>query len=496
MICVAIKAPSLVEAHRQISQALPYADLIELRLDLMPNMNLEAINQLRGHFSIPMIFTLRSSQQGGNYVHSEEQRLIELRHLAALKPEYLDLEFHLPPDFIAEIQAQYPEIKIILSYHHFAVTPEDLDGLYNRMLEIPTWGYKIAVTPSGAVDALRLLCWAKQRPGNNLIAISMGAHGQISRILAPCIGSPITYASLEDESQTAPGQLSAKILLERYHYRALSFHTAIYGLIGDPVDKSISDKTHNFFFQAQGIDAVYVKIQVSATELGTFLRLAKQLPFMGFSVTMPLKECILSEVDQITPEARDIGAINTLLWQEGKWIASNTDGIGALNAIERQLLVKGKHLVVIGAGGAAKAIAFEACRRGAQLTILNRHEKSAQQLAERFQGGFKGIHQMHECAAEGYDILINCTPVDMPINPEDILPGTVVMGIKTMPKESLFLQSAQIKGCHIIYGYQMFIEQAIGQYDFWFNNQIPTQKYKTLLEKKALECLNLTSAPI
>ena len=204
----------------------------------------------------------------------------------------------------------------------------------------------------------------------NVIAISMGTHGQISRILAPIFRNPITYASLAEELQSAPGQLSAELLLNRYHYASLRPHTSLYGLIGDPIDKSISDATHNALFHHLGLNAVYVKMVVKAEELPEFFHFAKQLPFKGLSVTMPLKESVLPHLDHIDSKARNIRAVNTLVFDEGMISGFNTDGIGALNAIEQVKPVKNQRVVLLGAGGSAKAIADEAHQPGAQLTLF------------------------------------------------------------------------------------------------------------------------------
>lgn len=489
MICVVIKGPTFEEAHQQISKAVAYADLVELRLDCFKSLDLAALKILRSHFSIPMIFTLRSQIQGGNYAQSEEQRLADIHRLIELEPEYLDLESHVSACFIAEISSQYPEIKLVLSYHNFIETPEDLERIYQEMQKIPASLYKVAVTAKNCLDALRFVCWAK-KSDDKLIAISMGSYGQLSRILGPLMRCPITYAALEEDQKSAPGQLSAKTLIERYHHHSLNLHTALYGLIGDPVDQSISDETHNSLITAYGIDAIYVKIQVNPSELSDFLQLAKQLPFHGLSVTMPLKEQILPFLDDIDPQALDIGAVNTLLFEEGKIFGFNTDGIGALNAIESEYQVKDKRIVIIGAGGATKAIAYEAHRRGGLVTIVNRDEKKAFQVAEGLHCIGKGLDYMATCAETGYDILINCTPSALPIASDYILPQTIVMDITTKPKETAFLKLAMEKDCPIIYGYRMFIEQALGQFNLWFKNHFDIQKSRKILEKKAIDCLS------
>lgn len=481
MICISIRGPSYEEAVQQIKQAIAQADLIELRLDLFTN--LDDVKQLRALFSIPMLFTLRSALQGGACQLSEEQRLEAIRKIARLQPEYLDLENHVSPDFIHEIHISHPEIKLVISYHNFDSTPtnDELDSVYQNMLQMPTHFYKVAVTPHNSIDTLRFLQWAQRSSDGRLISISMGSHGQISRILAKLVKSPLTYAALDDNQQTAPGQLSAKTLVECYHYRSLNSKTTIYGLIGNPVDRSLSHQTHNALIQTAHLNAVYVKMQVQESELTDFLDIAKQLPFGGLSVTMPLKEHILQHIDRIHPTAQKIGAVNTILFEKGKIIGFNTDGVGALNALESEGSMQGKRMVIVGAGGAAKAITYEALQRGITVTVLNRNVEKARQIAELFHCESGGLEIMSECARSGYDILVNCTPVSIPINLDDILPHTIFMDIVTHPKDNNFEEHAKQKGCRVVHGYKMFVEQAVEQFNIWFGDvDQADQRRKTL----------------
>lgn len=483
MLCVVIKGPSPQDAHQQITQAIKYADIVELRLDFFNNRDIATVQRLRSSFKLPMLFTLRSKSQGGNYEQSEEKRLDEIRHLATLGPEYLDLESNVPANFIQEILSRHPHVKLILSYHNFHETPSDLDTLYQQMRHIPASIYKIALTAHNSLDAMRFLCWA-QSVDQPLICISMGQHGQISRILGPLISNPMTYASINEEEATAPGQLSARILADRYHYQTLTPQTSLYGLIGNPVSKSISDVTHNYTFKILQHNAVYIKVQIQENELAEFLNLAKKLGFRGLSVTMPLKEAVMAYLDDIDPQAQKIGAVNTLVMKNGKITGYNTDGIGALNAIENVQQVKGKTIIVLGAGGAAKAIVYEAHRRGALVTVVNRNEDRGNQLAHRVGCKSKGLHQFADTVKSGYDILINCTSQSMPIRAEEILSNALVMDINTNPKESQFLKCALEKGCRVVYGYQMFVEQALGQYALWFDEDRP--EARNILSEKAL----------
>lgn len=452
MLCVVVKGPSYTDARKQI--AASGADMVELRLDEFDSLDFNEIKRLQQAFPLPMIFTLRPASQGGKYAKSEQQRIDELKRLAELEPAFLDVEwstqhFDLPP-----------KTKKIASFHDFAGTPKNLDAVLGTMRGDY---YKIAVTAHNSIDALRLIVWAKQK--QNLIAISMGKFGQISRILSPWMGNPITYASLSDDNEL--GQLAASTLLQKFSHRSLTENSKVCGLIGDPIDKSTSHTFHNDNFRSAHIDAVYVKMNVKPNELAEFITLAKQLPFHGLSVTMPLKEHILSLIDNIDPAAKNIGAVNTLLFQSGKISGCNTDAQGALDVLEKLGRVRNKRVILLGAGGAAKAIAYEAVRRGALLTILNRSAAKATALAERLGADGGGLDLMHACARQGYDILINSTPAFMPIDPDDVLPNTIVMDIKSASHESELVKCAEAKKCTIVHGQEMFREQAKGQYAFW-----------------------------
>lgn len=486
MISVVIKGPAFEEAYQQIKLAIPYADLVELRLDYFNFLDFPSLARLRAHFSIPMIFTLRSQRQGGSYTQSEDNRLKNIHCLLELKPEFLDLEYDIEASFIEEIALKYPGIKLILSYHNFEETPKDLEGIYQKMLNPSAFFYKMAVTANSSLDALRFLAWAKHSH-DRLIAVSMGEHGQISRILGPVIGNPITYAALNEDQKSAPGQLTAKTLIEKYRYYSLSPKTTIYGLIGDPIDQSISDETHNFLIKTLGIEAVYIKIQVSQEELPDFLTYAKDFSFKGLSVTMPLKEAILPFLDAIDLQALAIGAVNTLVFDRGKISGFNTDGIGALNAIERHFLVNNKKMMIIGAGGAAKAIAYEAHKRGALVTIVNRDKTKAQEIAERLSLKGVGLDSLSTCF-ENCDILINSTPISFEL-PKTLSPSTLVMDIKSKPKETVFLLQAIRKGCCVVFGYEMFVEQAACQFKLWLN-PIDLRQIKEILETSAKSCFS------
>ena len=269
MLCVVIRGPTIGDAKKQIEAAAKFADVVELRLDFFSDLSIESIKELKETKSIPMIFTLRASIQGGQFQGSERERQILLEQLAALNPEYLNLESSLPLTFIQMIQKRHPGINLIISWHGFENTPDNIHNILRAMPQIPNAFYKIAAMSHSTLDTMRMLAFTKWGT-RKLITMSMGILGQPSRILGPIVGSQMTYASIDDVNATAPGQLSAETLDNLYNYKSLKKTTAIYGLIGYPLDKSLSHHSHNPAFRHFGINAVYVKMPVKEEELSLF----------------------------------------------------------------------------------------------------------------------------------------------------------------------------------------------------------------------------------
>ena len=461
-------------------------DGVELRLDLMRSIDFDAIRlALQGPH--PIMLTLRGAS-------SAHETLLE--ELLALAPPFFDLDCSMRPAFLERMLGSHPATKFVLSSHDAA-----------HPMRYPAYTYKIATTTHSTLDALRQLVFAKRhsnepvakvlaseksmilsqfasrhrRPcptpehnsqpsrargwdgkmaqkgdfsggrtfatGSNVSVICMGARASFARVLGPVVGNRIDYACLDDANATAPGQISVRELLDVYRYRSLTPATAIYGLIGDPVDHSIGHIYHNRAFQQRGKNAVYVKMPLSLAELEEFWPLAQELGIRALSVTRPLKEAIVSNA-----------AINTI--QLHPFGAHNTDGVAALDAIERRESVQDKRVVLLGAGGTARAIAMEATRRGAKLWILNRTAAKAKQLASELGAAHGTLADLPD-----YDILIQCTPA--PLVVERIPAHALVMDVVYAPRETPLLQAAINAGARVIYGEELFERQAARQQALW-----------------------------
>lgn len=480
LLCVPIKGPSLSEAAQQIEQARHYAEIVEWRLDFFDSLEHTQWEKLFQECPLQTIFTLRPQSQGGRCKLNEEERLRAMQRWVQLNPTYVDLEYTVSSEFVKDLRKSHPALKIILSYHDFEQTPSSLESILKTLRHTPADFYKIAVMARSANDTLSLLLSAREEDNRTLL-MSMGETGSLSRILAPIVKRPFTYASLSSAEATAPGQIDAKDLLTIYHYRALNASTQIYGLIGQPVDKSISEYTHNHALQQLNLNSVYVKIPLETQQLSDFFTLAKQLGMRGLSVTMPLKEQVIPFLDEIDPFAQTVGAVNTILFVSDKLIGFNTDGKGALDAIETHLPMKNKKIILLGAGGASKAIAYEALCRNAEVLILNRDAEKAHHLADKL--GCRG-GSLDDIKGQEYDLIINSTPTAHPIDPQYLLPCAFAMDLTSKPKETPFLQQAHAQGCKLIYGYEMFIQQAVLQFQLWFP-EVDSKRVEELLSAVA-----------
>lgn len=468
MLIAVIEAKNQVKLIEQYERLPEGVGAVELRLDRLKLLNKQSVNEIRGRIKKPMVFTLRRVIDGGGYAGSESDRLAQLWDLLDLCPEYVDIEHDVPPGWIARVRAAYPAIQIIRSYHCFEKTPENLDEILAQMRETLCDVYKIATYANSSLDVLRMLHFAKRH--DQLVAHCMGELGVPSRVLGAVVGNYWHYGAADQLVSSVPGILSVKDLLETYRIKSLNAETMIYGLLGDPVSYSIGHQFHNAAFGRMGVNAVYVKFKVRPEELGEFFQLLQGFNVAGFSVTMPLKEVVLDYLDVTDERVKRVGAANTIrIAHDGLISGYNTDGVGALDAIEDEGSVARKKLLLIGAGGAAKAIADEAVRRGAELTIVNRTTDKALALADRLKCQGYGLDQSQAWVRQDYDFIINTVSGMAADNGIlDCLSGqSTVMDIAFNAAQGPLLSKARVLGCQVISGTAMFNNQARLQLELW-----------------------------
>lgn len=462
MLTAVITGPDLFSAKRQIKNAKD-ADAIEIRLDCLDSIDLEKVKKLQDYFGKTTIFTLRRKAHGGKYLQHDKKLYFDLSRLFSLKPQYFDLESDISLEFISKMKKMYPDVKIIFSYHNFDSTPDNLKEILEKLKNPYTTYYKIATQATNSIDAMKMLEFIKNNQDQNLIGISMGDFGSFVRVLSKIYNNKITYCYVDNKSAT--GQISIDEMVSVYNYKNINAQTKIFALLGYPIDNSISHVFHNSQFAKQNKNALYVKINLHGHELPVFFSYVKKFPFHGFSVTMPLKEKILSFIDE---DLSKVNSINTILLKDQKFVGYSFDGIAAIDAIERKIKVQDRKVILLGAGGAAKSIAHEAVKRNAKLHIFNRDQAKAFEIASKLQCKAYSLDKLNDVMSEGYDILINATSAsksDINIVPQHkLIPGTIVMDIVSNPVETILLKNAQERNCLVIYGMEMFINQAKMQF--------------------------------
>ena len=487
-ICVPVCVRRASELVSAIGRAAEVADIVELRLDCLPDNELEvATPSLAGFLkmtSVPTILTLRSAEQGGHTSADYEARR---RFWSSLKNlpgnSLIDLELDLLRHLLAPPSNAASWIdwsRVICSHHDFGGVPVDLDKIYERMAATPARILKIAVQADDATDCLpifRLLERAR-REGREMIAIAMGQAGIMTRILGPSRGSFLTYGSLDDAGATAPGQLTARDMRDVFRIDRIDQETEVIGLIGEPVGHSLSPHIHNAAFAAGQVNAVYISFEVK-NAIQFMHRMAhpqsRELDWnlRGLSVTAPHKSVVLNCLDWVDPAAKEIGAVNTILIQKDELHGYNTDAAGFIEPLRRKLgSLKDARCAIIGAGGAARAALWALRNEGAQAALFVRDPDKARPVSEEFEIDF---HQLSGASFDGFDILVNATPLGTrgDREPDTAATADQFRGVRLAydlvynPVETRFLREARAAGCETLGGIEMLLAQAVEQFKLW-----------------------------
>jgi 3-dehydroquinate dehydratase/shikimate dehydrogenase len=359
----------------------------------------------------------------------------------------------------------------------------DLNGRAQAMRSTGAEVVKIAVKTSRLSDCLPLLDLGAQVARQGTVLIGMGECGLVTRVLARKFGSLWTYTG----DQREVGQISASDLVDAYRFRTLTEATEIYGLVGSPISHSVSPAMHNAAFNATRLDAVYLPFPAASAE--DFVTFGRALGIKGASVTIPFKVALFDVMDEVYAVARRVGAINTIRAVDGRWIGGNTDAAGFLSPLRDRVELNGARVAVLGAGGAARAVAVALGSSNAQVTIYARDVAKAQDVA------------MTASAASGpmpppagsWDLLVNCTPVGMYPNTNDtpldaaLLTGRHVYDLVYNPTTTRLMREAAKAGCQATGGLEMLVAQATEQFEWWTGTRPPTGVMREAALKRLAE---------
>jgi shikimate dehydrogenase len=258
------------------------------------------------------------------------------------------------------------------------------------------------------------------------------------------------------------------------------------GIIGHPLSHTLSPVLHNWACRALNIQGSYHVWDTAPDKLPAFMAALRTLPIHGVSVTIPHKEAVLSLVDKRTENARDIGAVNTLYWQDGQLWGDNTDVTGFMAPLLERAVQPGSALV-LGAGGAARAAVCGLCRAGWKVTLSSRTEIRADRLSHSFQTDHVPWNQRHD---QRPDLLVNTTPLGMSgpfqaMSPwKETLRGvSLVYDLVYNPKHTPLLTQARHEGVEVVYGLPMFAHQGLAQFERWTGRRFDLPGALNLLEQ-------------
>ncbi len=507
-LVVPIFGDSIVSIREDMASAIETgADMIELRLDMIHDVSDDELRTLTDAAAgrVPMILTCRSPEEGGETHAPDGERLDRLDRLGPLA-DYIDIELTTlergdaaraavrsalcRADVITqsggrEVIERGESRSLIVSRHDHRGRPASLQSDLLRMTGVERCSVvKLAWRARTVRDNFEAFELIRISPVP-CVAICMGEEGLLSRVLAPKFGAFATFASLRRGDETAPGQIPASELTERFRWKFVDSTTRVFGVIGDPVAHSLGPDVHNAAFEKHGINAVYVPLRVIAgyEPFKAFMVEALARPwldFSGFSVTSPHKEnavrFLTEQGGEIDPVAARIGAVNTILFHKGgRMVGANTDASAIVDALSDALggpkRAAGRSVLILGAGGAARAAAFGLVAAGCNVTIANRTDERAVALSADL--GCRAC-KWEDRSTFPVDCIVNCTTVGMspndgesPMPPDALRSDQLILESVYNPRKTRLLADAHQSGCQTIDGLTLFARQAAAQFRLW-----------------------------
>ncbi|HEX8397268.1 MAG TPA: shikimate dehydrogenase [Pyrinomonadaceae bacterium] len=526
-ICVSVCAEKAAEFLEKVERATKIADVVELRFDCLEEREfdsaIEKVSKLKNTklflatfrpksddalFACPLVNTASDvlKERKRQAVKYRENGWIKIAQLKNV--DFIDFEGDIvneffidfsstPVVFSKEADEKLKKRKIIVSEHNFDGVPKNLDSLYEGMWIDESEGLKIEVIKIAAqakdvTDSLALMKLLERAKSDNreLIPIAMGESGVWTRILGLSRGAFMTFAALDEESATAPGQLTAREMLDVYRVKELDETSEIYGLVAESVAYSVSPQMHNAAFKFHKMNAVYVPFAVKNLE--EFIRRmvnpkTREIDwdFRGFSITIPHKIEIMKYLDFVDETARKIGAVNTVKIEGDKLLGFNTDADGFIEPLKNAYGdLNGARVAVFGAGGAARACVYALQRENANVTVFARNSEKAKSLVVDFGVEIQDLQSQIE-NLKNFDAIVNATPLGMkkgglenetPVTAEQLKGVGLVYDLVYNPFETRLMREASSVFAPTIGGLAMLVAQAAAQQKIWTGKEAPVKE--------------------
>jgi 3-dehydroquinate dehydratase/shikimate dehydrogenase len=477
-LCISLTERLTVDLIDRMADLSGIADMFEIRADLVTDIDLLTVRRAA---SKPLIFTARAESEGGKMRDDDPRRHTVLHEAVRRGYEYVDVEYR---SGFFDLMTEKAGKGLIVSFHDMTGTPADLETLYQGMCKTGADIVKIAISPRSMADVGRLMELAQRHATAKipLIALALGPMGAITRVVGPKYGAPFVYASTGKGHEAAAGQIPAEEMDTLYNVKAINSQTKVYGLVGGDVMQSLSPALHNRAFSESGLDCVFVPLQTES--LPAFFQALPHLGLSGFSVTRPYKVEMVGRMQAVDSTVAQCGSVNTVVTQAGGQLhGSSTDGLGIITPLRKRSEIKGKSVMILGAGGAARAAAVALEERGARVRLLARNREKAVQVGAEV--GCAGGDLNVLLNAE-WDILINATPVgggslaEQTLVPKALLkPGAIVFDMIYDPLETRLLREATEAGCIAIGGFEMLVAQAAIQFEVWTGVAAPVDAMRS-----------------
>ncbi|MBK9155987.1 MAG: shikimate dehydrogenase [Chloracidobacterium sp.] len=499
-LCVSVIGDTAEDLFARLRKAEPIADVVELRLDKLDPENIrilfESLNSEK-----QLLLTMRPKEEGGLSPKNLNDRTAfwmeyAIHRLIDHSKIWIDHEHDMIPqrDFMFWVDQCF----VIRSRHYLEGKIANLDKAYDTVVSKKEVG-KIAVFANDVTATIGIwkLLERANREAKRMIPIAMGEAGKWTRILGPAYGAFMTYASLDDQNETAPGQITAREMIDVFRVRELNTETSVYGVIGGKTDYSLSPWMQNAAFKAAGMNSVFVPLQTNDLE-GFFKRMVRpetreiNVNFAGFSVTNPHKVAVMGLLDEVDETASAIGAVNTVKVEDGRLIGCNTDADGFIISLKAAAGdLGGARVALFGAGGAARACIYALRKEGAEVTVFARNETSGPALAEEFGARYEPAAGDRRMADE-FDIVVNATPLGTlgPRSKFTPLTAPKLEGLRTVydlvynPAETRLMNEAKQAGVPAVGGLGMLIEQGARQFEIWTGTSAPKDAMRQAVEDR------------
>jgi 3-dehydroquinate dehydratase / shikimate dehydrogenase len=495
-LCIAVQGATPAELFSHAEAALKDSIFIELRLDSLPKPP-AVLPELKAFLNrrrdVTVIATCRRKSNGGRFTGSLNAELELLQNAAETGCHVVDLEIESVEQMSRPQLAKFRSAlraagaSLLISSHDFSRTrrPDGLSQVAKNIAAYEPEFVKVVTTARSLTDNLSILRMVENESLDvQMVGIAMGEEGLISRVLSPRAGATFTFASAADGAETAPGQVSARTLLDLFRLEQLDQATRIFGVAGNPIAHSLSPIMHLTAFRRENLNAVMLPLKAKA--IVDLLTIVRDLPLDGVAVTMPLKQEVLPHLANMDPLTAKIGACNTLrTGADGKLYGFNTDVAGVVRPLEKRMRLKGARILVLGAGGAARAAVFGLVDQGSEVYIVNRTHEKAVSLARKAKAH---VLKQNALAKQRFDAIINTTPCGMtgikqqlPIK-ESELNASLVFDMVYTPLETPLLKLAKSRGLAIIGGVEMFVQQGARQFEIWTGKPAPENEMLRVVE--------------